>query len=97
MNGLSFEWDEKKNKINTEKHGISFEEAKTVFWDENALLEYDALHSKDEDRFRILGCSNKGNVLLVVHCVREENVIRIISSRKATAFERAGYERSMVQ
>lgn len=93
---MDFEWDEIKNQINQAKHGVSFEEAKTVFYDEQALLEYDELHSKNEDRFRILGCSDRGNVLLVVHCLREnETIIRIISSRKATATERAGYERSV--
>lgn len=92
---MTFEWDENKNQINQRKHGISFEEAKTVFYDEQALLEYDELHSADEDRFRILGCSGKGNILLVVHCIRDETVIRIISSRKATATEKAGYERSL--
>lgn len=93
---MDFEWDEIKNKINQAKHGVSFEEAKTVFYDEQALLEYDELHSENEDRFRILGCSDRGNVLLVVHCLREnETIIRIISSRKATATERAGYERSV--
>ncbi len=95
---MDFEWDECKNQINQAKHGVSFEEAKTVFYDEQALLEYDELHSESEDRFRILGCSDRGNVLLVVHCLREnETIIRIISSRKATATERAGYERSMEQ
>ncbi len=93
---MDFEWDEIKNQINQAKHGVSFEEAKTVFYDEQALLEYDELHSENEDRFRILGCSDRGNVLLVVHCLREnETIIRIISSRKATATERAGYERSV--
>ena len=89
----SFEWDERKNRINAEKHGVTFEEAQTVFYDEYALLEYDAEHSGAEDRFRILGCSIRGNILLVVHCVRAENVIRIISSRCATKREREGYER----
>lgn len=93
---MDFEWDEIKNQINQAKHGVSFEEAKTVFYDEQALLEYDEFHSENEDRFRILGCSDRGNVLLVVHCLREnETIIRIISSRKATATERAGYERSV--
>lgn len=92
---MIFEWDENKNRINKNKHGISFEEAQTVFYDEQALLEYDELHSADEDRFRILGCSSKGNILLVVHCIRQESVIRIILSRKATANEKAGYERSV--
>ena len=90
-----FDWDENKNQINQRKHGVSFEEAKTVFYDEQALLEYDELHSADEDRFRLIGYSDNGNILLVVHCIRDENVIRIISSRKATATEKAGYERSI--
>lgn len=90
-----FDWDENKNQINQRKHGVSFEEAKTVFYDEQALLEFDELHSEDEDRFRIIGCSDNGNILLVVHCIRDETVIRIISSRKATATEKAGYERSV--
>ncbi len=93
---LTFEWDENKNKLNKRKHGVSFDEAKTVFYDEQALLEFDELHSENEDRFRILGCSEKGNILLVVHCIREESIIRIISSRKATANEKAGYERSLL-
>ena len=74
---------------------LQIEEAKTVFYDEQALLEYDELHSGNEDRFRILGCSDEGNILLVVHCIREETTIRIISSRKATAAEKTGYERSV--
>ena len=89
---ISFEWDEEKNKTNKIKHGVSFEEAKTVFFDENAWLEYDDTHSAEEDRFRILGSSFAGNVLLVVHCIRKESVIRIISSRKATSVEKANYE-----
>ncbi|MBR2673982.1 MAG: BrnT family toxin [Mogibacterium sp.] len=90
-----FEWDGVKNKSNIQKHGVSFEEAETVFYDDNALLEYDELHSDDEDRFRLLGCSIVGNILLVVHCIRNESAIRIISSRKATATEEANYERSI--
>ena len=87
----SFEWDNNKNIINKAKHGVSFEEAKTVFYDEEALVEYDV-----EERFRILGCSNIGNILVVVHCIRKESVIRIISSRKATSYERKNYERSIL-
>ena len=90
---LSFIWDKEKNDINIEKHGVSFEEAQTVFYDEDALLEYDESHSGDEDRFRLLGCSSYGNVLLVVHCVRNESIIRIISSRRATRYEEENYER----
>lgn len=92
---ITFEWDENKNQLNQKKHSVSFEEAQTVFYDERALLEYDASHSAGEERFRILDCSSEGNILLVVHCIREESVIRIISSRKATAAEKAGYERSL--
>lgn len=90
-----FDWDENKNQINQRKHGVSFEEARTVFYDEQALLEYDELHSEDEDRFRIIGRSENGSILLVVHCIRDETIIRIISTRKATATEKAGYERSI--
>lgn len=92
---MNFEWNEIKNQINQKKHGVNFEEAKTVFYDPNALLEYDVLHSDGEERFRLLGCSSVGNVLLVVHCIREQSVIRIISSRKATSNERNNYERSL--
>ena len=92
----SFEWDNNKNIINKAKHGISFEEVKTVFYDEEALVEYDDLHSDVEERFRILGCSNIGNILVVVHCIRKESVIIIISSRKATSYERKNYERSIL-
>ena len=93
---MEFVWDENKNQINQKKHGVSFEEAKTVFYDPDALLEYYALHSDDEERFRLLGCSSEGNVLLVVHCIRKKSVIRIISSRKATSGERKGYERNLI-
>ena len=90
-----FAWDENKNTLNKKNHGVSFEESKTVFYDENALLEYDENHSDNEDRFRILGYSEEGNLLLVVHCIREESVIRIISARKATNTEQNNYERSL--
>jgi uncharacterized DUF497 family protein len=92
---IRFEWNEEKNRINQEKHGVSFEEAQTVFYDDYALLEFDVEHSsKGEDRFRILGLSKKGRLLIVVHCTREsESVIRLISSRKATETEKTGYER----
>lgn len=92
---IEFAWDPVKDILNQRKHGISFEEAMTVFFDEEALLEFDELHSDEEERFRILGRSSRGNILIVVHCVREESVIRIISSRKATPNERKGYERSL--
>jgi uncharacterized DUF497 family protein len=79
---LIFEWDEKKAKQNIKKHGISFEEAATVFGDPFSITIYDPLHSGDEDRFVILGISNKNRVLVVVHTDRDER-IRIISARNA--------------
>ncbi len=92
MNKIVFQWDENKNAVNKKKHGISFEEAKTVFYDEEALLIDDPEHSKDEERFIILGFSNMANMLVVCHCYREnETVIRIISARKATKNEAKQY------
>ena len=88
MDTLHFEWDEKKNENNKRKHHISFEEAKTVFYDPNALLVHDPDHSKDEDRFVLMGLSRKMKILVVCHCYREsDNVIRIISARKAIKAE----------
>lgn len=88
MDEIRFEWDENKNLINRRKHGISFEEAQTVFYDEAALVIDDPEHSDEEERFIILGLSNKLNLLVVCHCYREsDSVIRIISARKATKTE----------
>ena len=85
---LSFEWDENKNRINRKKHGVSFEEAKTVFYDENALLINDPDHSIQEERFILLGFSQMQQMLVVCHCYRSsDTVIRIISARKATKKE----------
>ena len=85
MSALIFEWDEKKSRINKQKHGVSFEEAKTVFFDERALFVEDPDHSESEDRFILLGFSAALRLLVVCHCYRDqENVIRIISARKAT-------------
>ena len=94
MSGLTFVWDPRKNTQNISKHnGIDFEEAKTVFYDENARLIHDPNHSIDEDRFIILGLSNKLRLLIVCHCYREsESIIRIISARKATSKEAKVYE-----
>lgn len=92
---ISFSWDPSKNLNNQRKHGVSFEEAQTVFFDDNAFLEYDEAHSLSENRFRILGMSMDGNLLLVVHCIREEELIRIISARHATSTEQHIYERSL--
>lgn len=87
-----FDWDDIKNLINQQKHGISFEEAKTVFRDEEALIRDDIEHSYDEERFQILGFSSAARMLVVCHCYREnENVIRIISARKATSKEKETY------
>lgn len=88
MDMIRFEWDENKNNINKQKHGISFDEAQTVFYDEEALVIDDPEHSEEEERFIILGLSNKANLLVVCHCYRaSETIIRIISARKATKTE----------
>ena len=92
METLSFEWDENKNAINKKKHKISFGEAQTVFYDEAALLIDDPEHSQEEERFIIIGLSQKANLLVVCHCYRaSETVIRIISARKATKNESKYY------
>ena len=92
MDMIRFEWDENKNLINQRKHGVSFDEAKSVFYDEEALVIDDPEHSLEEDRFIILGLSSKTNLLVVCHCYREsETVIRIISARKATKTESGFY------
>ena len=94
MNTISFEWDERKNAINTQKHGISFLEAQSVFADPEALVIDDPEHSEDEERFIILGRSNKANLLTVCHCYRaSDTVIRIISARKATRTESLWYRK----
>ena len=92
MTGLKFEWDEKKENANVKKHGISFDEARTVFFDENAIQFYDPDHSSEEDRFILLGVSHKLNTLIVCHCFREqETKVRIISARKADKYESKAY------
>ena len=92
MKRLNFEWDENKNKINKQKHRISFEEAETVFYDESAIVIEDPDHSQEEDRFIILGLSTKAKLLVVCHCYRaSDTVIRIISARKATTTEAKQY------
>lgn len=92
MNTIKFEWDENKNAINKVKHKVSFEEAKTVFYDANALVIDDPEHSKNEERFIILGTSLRANLLVVCHCYRKsDTVIRIISARKATKNESRQY------
>jgi len=92
MDYLDFIWDEDKNQKNIVAHNISFEEAKTVFYDPSARIVYDPDHSKDEDRFVILGLSKSLNLLVVCHCYKEnDKIIRIISARKATAKEQKQY------
>jgi uncharacterized DUF497 family protein len=94
MNELKFEWDEKKGKSNINKHGISFEEAYTVFYDENAIQFFDPDNSEDENRFILLGMSLKLRVLIVCHCFRKsDTVIRIFSARKADKDEEREYWR----
>ncbi|MEK6683472.1 MAG: BrnT family toxin [Nitrospirota bacterium] len=94
MGDLRFEWDETKNRANIRKHGVSFEEAQTVFLDENAIRFFDPDHSEDEDRFIMLGMSFKLRVLVVCHCYRKnDTMIRIISARKAAKNEAKNYWR----
>ena len=94
MSDLPFEWDAAKGRDNVRKHGISFEEAQTVFFDENAVRFFDPDHSQDEDRFIMLGMSFKLHVLVVCHCHRKnDSVIRIISARKADKREAENYWR----
>lgn len=92
MSSLRFEWDPDKAAINRRKHGVSFEDAQSVFADERARLINDPDHSEQEDRFVLLGLSSSLRLLVVAHCYRAEgNVIRIISARKATRDEQAHY------
>ena len=94
METIHFNWDKIKSKVNEKKHKISFQEASTVFSDEMAVEFYDNEHSEWEDRFLLLGLSNKLNLLIVCHCYREsEGVIRIMSARKATKNESKYYKR----
>ncbi len=98
MAAIRFEWDERKSASNLRKHGVSFHEAEAVFTDENALLADDPDHSTDEDRFVLIGVSHSLRVLLVFHCYRRsEDVIRIISARKASRAERAQYEQRWIR
>lgn len=92
MSALKFEWDQRKASANLKKHGVSFEEAKSVFYDERAKLIDDPEHSEEEDRFILLGISSSLRVMVVCHCYRSAgNVIRIISARKATTSEAKFY------
>jgi hypothetical protein len=92
MRPIRFAWDEAKDRANQRKHGVSFAEARTVFYDPHAVQFYDDEHSEWEDSFLMLGMSSRLRILLVCHCYREsEAVIRIIAEPKATASERRHY------
>jgi uncharacterized protein len=95
MRELIFKWDAKKAESNVSKHGVSFEEARSVFYDDWAMEFYDEPHSEEGDRFLLLGLSTRARLLLVCHCYREdEGTIRIISARKATKSESEHYRRA---
>jgi len=92
MNAIKFYWDEKKATSNKKKHGVSFEEAKTVFLDEYARIIADPDHSQNEERFILVGLSSLTNLLVVCHCYRDDDKkIRLISARKATRNESKQY------
>ncbi len=92
MSFLTFGWDERKNASNKKKHGVSFDEAKSVFTDQFARLISDPDHSDEEERFILLGTSIDSRLLVVCHCIRVNDSIRIISARKADKQEREIYE-----
>jgi uncharacterized DUF497 family protein len=92
MTDVRFEWDEAKNRQSRRKHGVSFEEAQTVFLDENAIRFFDPDHSDDEDRFLMLGIGFRLRALVVCHCFRaSDGIVRIISARRADRGEEADY------
>jgi uncharacterized DUF497 family protein len=92
MLDIAFEWDERKNAENRRRHGVSFEEAQSVFLDEHAVQFFDESHSSSEDRFLMLGMSSHLRLLVVAHAFRErDSVIRIISARKTTKREGRHY------
>jgi len=92
-NGILFDWDDAKEESNKKKHGVSFEEAMTAFVDEYAQIYDDEEHSDNEERFILIGYSEKTRLLMVCHCYRDSDAItRIISARKATRQERQKYE-----
>jgi uncharacterized protein len=92
MSAIRFEWDSTKAASNLRKHGVAFEEARTVFEDDEALLIADPEHSAAEERFVLIGLSAALRVIVVVHCERDGgDVIRIISARKADRSERSDY------
>ncbi|MBR5336675.1 MAG: BrnT family toxin [Lachnospiraceae bacterium] len=94
---IKFEWDEKKNRKNIIKHGISFEEAVTVFYDDDAIVFDDPEHSIDENRFLIVGVSENSKLCIVSHCYRDDEVIRIISARTAVKKEKEYYNNQFMR
>lgn len=92
MMKLIFDWDNSKNITNFKKHGVWFEEAKTVWADEYAIEFFDEEHSESEDRYIRIGKSSKHKALLIIFCERNENIIRIISARPVTKNEKEQYE-----
>ncbi len=89
---LIFEWDERKSRANRRKHGVSFDEARTTFLDENAMVIADPEHSDGEDRFVLVGLSTSLRILVVCHCYRRaDEAVRIISARKANRVEQHHY------
>lgn len=92
MSAIKFEWDDNKNETNKAKHKVAFEEAKTAFYDPNALIIHDPDNSDKEDRFILLGMSKNLKLLVVCHCYRSnDEIIRIISARKADKREHSAY------
>lgn len=89
---IQFKWDSAKAISNKKKHGVSFEEAQSVFYDEFAVQFFDEDNSRAEDRFLMLGFSDKARLLIICHCERDGGTIRIISARKATKNERHYYQ-----
>jgi len=95
MKYIEFHWDNSKNVSNQKKHNVSFEEAKTIFYDDNARLLHDPEHSDSEDRFILLGMSSTLKLLIVIHTyIEQDEIIRIISARKATKNEIQYYLRN---
>lgn len=92
IDDLVFEWDERKSRANRRKHGVSFDEARTAFLDENARVIADPEHSDGEERFVLLGLSTALRILVVCHCYRHgDNAVRIISARRADRIEQRQY------
>jgi uncharacterized DUF497 family protein len=88
---VEFEWDKSKAQQNLRKHGVTFEEAATVFNDSRIIIRLDDEHSIDEERWQAVGLSEKGRMLIVIHIERRENVTRLISARRALQREAVDY------